>query len=268
MKKIFQKELDYLIDKHEIWLKNPEKGNRLILDKCDLSSLNIKNRNLKRARFYNCNMNGMRISYCDMSYAGFYSSNMKRIFFENCNFFNETFYENNLREACFLRCRLINIELRSSNFSRAKIKDCELKNIATDSGTSFYSLQCPEEGAFIGFKKAVVFVSDVISENYIVTNMNVWTPQPVIVKLQITEDSLRSSATSRKCRCSKAKVLSISYLDGTECPEGTIAYSQYDSDFIYKIGDILEIKNFDENRWEECSTGIHFFITREEAVNY
>lgn len=255
MKKIFQKELDYLIDKHEIWLKNPEKGNRLILDKCDLSSLNIKNRNLKRARFYNCNMNGMRISYCDMSYAGFYSSNMKRIFFENCNFFNETFYENNLREACFLRCRLINIELRSSNFSRAKIKDCELKNIATDSGTSFYSLQCPEEGSFIGFKKAnILEVSGEIIE--------------VIVKLQITEDSLRSSATSRKCRCSKAKVLSISYLDGTECPEGTIAHSHYNSNFTYKVGDILEIKNFDKNRWEECSTGIHFFITREEAVNY
>ena len=23
-----------------------------------------------------------------------------------------------------------------------------------------------------------------------------------------------------------------------------------------------------ENRWEECSTGIHFFLTRDEAVNY
>jgi len=23
-----------------------------------------------------------------------------------------------------------------------------------------------------------------------------------------------------------------------------------------------------ENRWNECSTGIHFFITWQEAVNY
>lgn len=243
------------------------KGNRLILDKYDLSSLNIENRNLKRAMFYNCNMNEMRISHCDMSCVCFYLSNMERIFFKNCNFLNMVFYESVLRNARFLKCKLVNVNL-SVNLSKVEISDCELENIITDSYTSFYSLQCPEEGAFIGFKKAVVFVPNVISENYIVTNMNVWTPQPVIVKLQITEDSLRSSATSRKCRCSKAKVLSISYLDGTECPEGTIAYSQYDSDFIYKIGDILEIKNFDENRWEECSTGIHFFITREEAVNY
>lgn len=164
------------------------------------------------------------------------------------------FYESVLRNARFLKCKLVNVNL-SVNLSKVEISDCELKNIITDSYTSFYSLQCPEEGAFIGFKKAnILEVSGEIIE--------------AIVKLQITEDSLRSSATSRKCRCSKAKVLSISYLDGAECPEGKIAHSQYDSDFTYKVGDILEIKNFDEDRWEECATGIHFFITREEAVNY
>lgn len=255
MKKIFQEELDKMIDEHEMWLENPEKGNRLILDKYDLSSLNIENRNLKRVMFCNCNMNKMRISHCDMSLTYFSSSNMGRIFFENCNFLDMDFIENNLRGARFFKSKLDNVDLMNSNLSNAKIRDCELKNIRVNSYTSFYSLQCPEEGSFIGFKKASILeVSGEIIE--------------VIVKLQITEDSLRSSATSRKCRCSKAKVLSISYLDGTECPKGTIAHSQYDSDFIYKIGDILEIKNFDENRWEECSTGIHFFITREEAVNY
>ena len=25
---------------------------------------------------------------------------------------------------------------------------------------------------------------------------------------------------------------------------------------------------FDTNRWNECAPGIHFFITRQEAVNY
>lgn len=92
MKKIFQEELDKMIDEHEMWLENPIKGNRLILDKYDLSSLNIKNRNLKRAMFYNCNMNEMRISHCDMSCVCFYLSNMERIFFKNCNFLNIWFF--------------------------------------------------------------------------------------------------------------------------------------------------------------------------------
>ena len=42
----------------------------------------------------------------------------------------------------------------------------------------------------------------------------------------------------------------------------------HDKDFIYKVGEIVEVKDFDENRWEECSTGIHFFLTRDEAVRY
>ena len=31
---------------------------------------------------------------------------------------------------------------------------------------------------------------------------------------------------------------------------------------------IVEVEGYDENRWNECSAGIHFFITRDEAVMY
>ena len=44
--------------------------------------------------------------------------------------------------------------------------------------------------------------------------------------------------------------------------------SSWDSNFIYRIGDIIEVADFDTNRWNECASGIHFFITRQEAVNY
>ena len=104
--------------------------------------------------------------------------------------------------------------------------------------------QCPD-GAFIGWKKA----------------------QDKIIKLQICEDSMRSSATSLKCRCSKAKVLEIQELDGTKSTVNKVA-SDYDKNFIYKIGEVVEEADFDENRWEECSSGIHFFISREMAVKY
>ena len=56
---------------------------------------------------------------------------------------------------------------------------------------------CPEKGSFIGFKKCSGLLGD------------------CIVELEIAEDALRSSATTRKCRCSKAKVLSITNLDGS-----------------------------------------------------
>lgn len=112
-------------------------------------------------------------------------------------------------------------------------------------GTCFYALQCSEEGSFIGFKKC---------------------REDRIVKLLITEDALRSSSTSRKCRASKVKVLEILSIDKKESFER--ATSQKDNDFEYIVGETIEITNFDEDRWNECSTGIHFFITREEAVQY
>jgi hypothetical protein len=44
--------------------------------------------------------------------------------------------------------------------------------------------------------------------------------------------------------------------------------SNWDNNFIYKVGKTIEVKNFDENRWNECSAGIHFFMTFDEAKNY
>lgn len=62
-------------------------------------------------------------------------------------------------------------------------------------------------------------------------------------------------------------MLGIENLDGTPYPDIQVS-SQYDSSFIYRVGETVEVPDFDENRWNECSTGIHFFITRQEAVDY
>ena len=131
-------------------------------------------------------------------------------------------------------------DLSEANLSGAKNIDQAFWNIYT----TFYPLQCPEEGAYIGYKKA----------------------GGLIVKLEIAEDALRSSATSRKCRASKALVLSITDLDGN--PAGDQVCSDHDKNFVYKVGETVEVTDFDTNRWNECSTGIHHFITRAEAVKY
>lgn len=77
-------------------------------------------------------------------------------------------------------------------------------------------------------------------------------------------DAMRSSATSRKCRASKARVISITDLDGN--PAGDNVASDYDRNFVYRTGETVEVSNFDTNRWIECAPGIHHYITREEAV--
>ena len=137
-------------------------------------------------------------------------------------------------------------DLRDANLRSADLRDAKnTDKIAWNVHTAFYPLQCPETGSFIGYKKAA----------------------DKIVMLEICADAKRSSATSRKCRCSKAKVLAITNLDGSESGLSKIE-SDYDKDFIYRVGETVEVPDFDDNRWNECAAGIHFFITRDEAVKY
>ena len=169
----------------------------------------------------------------------------------NQNKLNEyDFYGADLRSADLSGADLRSADLRSADLRSADLRSADLSgadllNVRYDECTGFFALVCPEEGSFIGYKKA----------------------NGHIVKLRITEDALRSSATSRKCRCSKAEVLSITTLDGEDDGLTSIP-SNYDSNFIYRVGTTVEVEDFETDRWDECAAGIHFFITRQEAVQY
>lgn len=151
----------------------------------------------------------------------------------------------NLRGADLCGADLCGADLRGADLRGANLSGADLREATYDETTAMYALACPEKGAFIGYKKAGGY----------------------IIELQIAEDAKRSSATSRKCRCSKAKVLSITNLDGSKTELKQVC-SNYTPDFIYKLGETVEVNDFFEDRWKGRAPGIHFFITREEAVNY
>lgn len=151
-----------------------------------------------------------------------------------------------LRGADLRGAYLRGADLRGANLRGADLRDANLRD-ANLSGAKGIVMACPSDGAFIGWKKAR-------SDSGL-----------AIVKLEIMEDAKRSSATGRKCRCDKAKVLAVYDMKGNAIEK---AYSDRDNDFIYTPGKIVEPDSFDENRWIECSNGIHFFITRKEAEEY
>lgn len=126
-----------------------------------------------------------------------------------------------------------------ANLSDANLSGANLIDVNINETTTFFGISCPEEGSFIAWKKCV---------------------NNVIVKLLISEDAKRSSATSYKCRASKVVVLEVI---GAE-----FGVSEYDSSVVYEVGKTIEVDNFDDNRWNECSTGIHFFMNRLLAENY
>lgn len=178
-------------------------------------------------------------------------ANLRDADLHNANLYGADLHNANLRDADLRGADLCDADLHNANLCGADLHNADLRGAkntdktAWDAYTAFYPLQCPETGSFIGYKKAA----------------------DKIVMLEICADAKRSSTTSRKCRCSKAKVLSITHLDGSDSGL-TEVRSDYSKEFVYRVGEIAEAPDFDENRWNECTAGIHFFITREEAVKY
>ena len=127
--------------------------------------------------------------------------------------------------------------LSGANLSDADLRRADLRDVVYNENTCFFAIQCPEEGPFIAWKKC---------------------KNNVIVKLLIPEDAQRSSATSRKCRASKAIVLEVFRAEVGVSDRG----------LEYRKGETVYPDSWDDNRWEECSHGIHFFITRGEAELY
>ena len=135
--------------------------------------------------------------------------------------------------------------LSFANLSGADLSGAKTEGVKYDNNTSFYALQCPEVGSFTAFKKC----------------------RGKVVELFIPETAKRSSATSRQCRADKAIVMAIYNLNKTISDLKAIP-SDYDESFIYEIGKMVSVKDFDDNRWNGCSSGIHFFITFDEAKQY
>ena len=180
-----------------------------------------------RADLSDCDLSGASLDYASLNYA---SLNRASLNYASLN-----------------GASLNGASLNGASLNRASLNYASLNGASLNGAKNvpFIPYSCPDCGSFIGYKKASGY----------------------IVELEILSDSRRLSATDRKCRCDKAKVLSIQNIDGTKAEINSVA-SSYDEKFLYKVGEIVKVENFDEDRFNECSTGIHFFINRQEAVDY
>lgn len=191
-----------------------------------------KGANLCEANLRRANLDGADLREANLDWADLRGANLCEAVFYNASLCAANFSGADLRKADFYKA-----DLRGAIFCRANL--CEAKNIP------YIPINCPSDGAFIAWKK----VND------------------KLIKLEIPEDAKRSSATTMKCRCDKAKVLSITDCDGTN-PIYEIANLSQPHHVTYKVGEMVYPDSFDEDRWNECSHGIHFFVNKQDAINY
>ena len=216
----------------------------------DLNDADLQNADLQYADLSGADLSGANLRYANLRYADLSGADLLNADLSGADLSGADLSGANLRYADLSDADLSGADLRYANLSGAdlryaNLRYADLSNIDVSAMTAFLLPQCPSEGSFVAWKKA----------------------GGMIVKLLVTEDAKRSSATTLKCRCSKAKVLAIENIDGSKSELKEVA-SSYDSNFVYRIGETVEVENFDDDRWNECSSGIHFFIAREMAVKY
>lgn len=225
--------------------------------------------------FSNC-----KVQNCNYCSAVNYGMNQTKI--RACN---ETTFEYCVFERCkannFIHNegeKFVNCKFNICDFVGADLFQSTFINCLCDTHTKGFQLVCPEKGEYIAFKKARVCVykksgksaiSDLLKHKLTGSIEEL----PVIIELKIPKDAKRSSATSRKCRASKAEVLSITSIDGKKRYKKAVAglHTGWHNagKFVYEVGKTVVPDNgYEENRWIECAAGIHHFITRDEAVAY
>ena len=197
------------------------------------------------ADLYGADLGGADLGGADLGGADLRGANLY-----GANLYGANLYGADLRGANLYGANLYGAYLRGANLYGANLYGAYLYG-ADLGGAKNAELAIaktriiPDEGPIVGWKK---------------------TTSGRIVKLRIPSKAKRSHASGRKCRASEAKVLAIFNADGTEATE---AWSIHDHRFTYTVGATVKpTEPFDENPWNECASGIHFYITRLEAENH
>lgn len=265
------KTLAKILENHQHWLRRDVGGYedmRANLKGVDISDTDLRGVNLKYARldgvsFYksdlreadlrwaslwDANLSYANLHEAKLSYAEIVRGNLSYANFRDASFVDACLADSVLTNADFECANLSWADLRNCNLCHANFRYCNLwnANLVGAKDVSYIPLRCPSDGAFIGWKRV----------------------KDVLIKLEIPADAKRSSATTRKCRCEKAKVLGFyDSLGLNELNITELVNNRYEK-CRYIKGEMVYPDYFDDNRWDECSHGIHFFINKQDAINY
>jgi hypothetical protein len=207
-----------VLTRHKEWLNGSPDGKRANLSETDLYGANLYRANLHWANLYGV----------DLREADLYGVNLRGANLRGANLRGANLRGANLREA----------DLRGANLRGANLREADLREADLRWAKLPYYQICPEEGAFIAWKKV---------------------DNGEVIKLLIPSDARRtSSLVSRNCRAEKVHVIS---------GNGRSMTSYYEPRDYVEDTDVVA-DSFDPDPRVDCSNGIHFFITQAEAQEF
>lgn len=227
-----EKELKETLDLHRTWISSDcAQGFR-----ANLASFDLSDRDLSYSELSHAKLTGTNLHFADLSRANLIWADLHKADLTGADLSYA-----NLRHANLTNANLLGANLTGANLDDVILTDANL------SGTKLYGAK----GSLIEYRKGKILTEDIIGYKKC--------REDIIVTLCIPRGAIVFSINGYKCRTNKAKVVAI---DGA-----TRAISRY-TYMSYYVGDEFTVYNFDCEYNIECSTGIHFFMDRDDAENY
>jgi hypothetical protein len=245
MRTITQEELNKIIEQHQHWIKEDCEGwedMRANLEGADIKCANLEGANLKGAY-----LEGAYLKGADIKCANLEGAYLKGAYLEGA-YLNGAY----LKGAYLEGADLNGANLEGANLKGAYLEGADLKGA--------YLEGADLKGADIkcaNLKGADFRLGKILTEpltGYKKTN------EGVVITAEIPKGAIVFCINGNKCRTNRAKI--------TDMAGKELLHSSYNTDFEYRLGQEIEIENFNLMYNVECADGFHFFRTREEAENY
>lgn len=211
----------------------------------------------------------------DFSGADFSGAELVNVVFCKCNFRGADFSGLRLENTCFEKCLFDVVEeggfwstVELAQFYKANIR-IKYNTPRTDNIMNLIYNNCYENYTILSSdifcpvdtvgQELIVYKKIHVDANFIIYGN-------AVAKLRIPADAERIIYKGDKCRASCAQVLEIK--DGLENSYDIGCSAFYPIVQEYKVGSMIYADSFDSNPLTVCSSGIHFFLTEEEAWDY
>ena len=236
-----QEELDKIVEQHQHWIKEDCEGwedMKADLSRADLSWANLHGADLSWANLRVADLSGANLSRADLIWADLSRANLRVADLSGADLSRADLSWANLRGADLSRANLRGADLNGADLSGANLNGADLSE-ANLHGEEKFRLGKVLDEPLTGYKK---------------------TKEGVVITAEIPAGAVVFCINGSKCRTNRA---TITDMDGHE-----VLHSQYDNSFEYRLGQEINIKDFNLMYNVECAIGFHFFRTRKEAEEY
>ena len=226
-----QEELNKIVEQHQHWIHEDVEGwegMRADLTRADLYGANLYGANLYGADLTRANLTGANLTGADLTRADLTRANLYGADLTRANLTGA-----DLTRANLTRADLYGANLYGANLTRANLTRADLY------GADQFRLGKVLDSPLTGYKK---------------------TKEGIVITAEIPAGAIVFCINGSKCRTNRAK---ITDMDGHE-----VLHSSYDKSFEYRLGQEINIEDFNLMYNVECASGFHFFRTRKEAEEY